>query len=135
MLKMVKRTITLLASLAIGLSCVRLDTRNEAKAAANEEAVAVTMFGDTDLDGEIKLADAVLIMSSLANPDKYGLGAEQGITAQGRVNGDVYEVGNGLTGNDALAIQKYLLKQIKKLPESYLNGHEQIGRAHVTPVT
>ena len=51
-------------------------------------------------------------MQSLANPDKYQIRPEL------RVNADVYERGGGITANDALAIQKYLLGLVPALPES-----------------
>ena len=55
------------------------------------------------------MADAVLIMQALANPDKYGLDgtAENHLTEQGNLNGDMD--GDGLTVGDAKAIQKNLL--------------------------
>ena len=67
--------------------------------------------GDANCDGTVDMSDVVLIMQSLANPDKYG---EKGtdklhITEQGKLNGDVEESSKGLTSNDALEIQKYLL--------------------------
>lgn len=65
--------------------------------------------GDANNDGNVDMADSVLIMQSLANPDKYGVNgsSENHITAQGRVNGDVN--GDGLTIGDAQSIQKMLL--------------------------
>jgi hypothetical protein len=65
--------------------------------------------GDSNCDGQVDMADVVLIMQALANPDKYGEKAEEyiGITALGKLNGDMN--GDGLTVNDALAIQKMLL--------------------------
>ncbi|MBR3665576.1 MAG: hypothetical protein IKN66_00210 [Ruminococcus sp.] len=68
--------------------------------------------GDANGDGEVELADAIFIMQSLANPDKYQIKPEL------RVNADVYERGGGITANDALAIQKYLLGLVPALPES-----------------
>lgn len=68
--------------------------------------------GDANGDGEVELADAIFIMQSLANPDKYQIRPEL------RVNADVYERGSGITANDALAIQKYLLGLVPALPES-----------------
>ncbi len=56
-------------------------------------------YGDTNEDGEVTLADAVLIMQSLANPDIYTL------TEKGRLNADVVGNGDGISSNDALAIQ------------------------------
>ena len=60
------------------------------------------LYGDANCDFEVSMADAVLIMQSLANPDKYVL---DGI---GRINADMD--GDGITNADALAIQKKLLK-------------------------
>ncbi|SEH75170.1 extracellular protein [Ruminococcus flavefaciens] len=76
-----------------------------------------TLAGDANMDGTVDLSDAVLIMQSLANPDKYGLNGidENHITEQGTANADV-EGGDGMTVNDALAIQKYLLELIPSLP-------------------
>ncbi len=75
-------------------------------------------YGDANCDGSVALSDAVLIMQSLGNPDSYGVGGtnENAITAEGFANCDVYEPGSGVTNLDALAIQKYLLKLIDKLP-------------------
>ena len=70
------------------------------------------ILGDANGDGEVELADAIFIMQSLANPDKYQIRPEL------RVNADVYERGSGITANDALAIQKYLLGLVPALPES-----------------
>lgn len=58
--------------------------------------------GDANCDEDMNMADAVLIMQSLANPDKYK------ITEQGEFNSDLN--GDGITNADALAIQKKLLK-------------------------
>ena len=65
------------------------------------------------------MADAVIILQALANPNKYGVNGtdEKHITELGILNGDVYENGTKLTNNDALSIQKYCLKLIKELPE------------------
>ena len=65
--------------------------------------------GDANCDGGVDMADAVLIMQALANPNKYGeFSTEYNyLTALGRLNGDMN--GDGLTVNDALAIQKKLL--------------------------
>ena len=73
--------------------------------------------GDANLDKTIDLSDAVLIMQSLANPDKYGIrGSDKNhITEQGAINADV-EGGNGLTVYDALTIQRFLLNLVITLP-------------------
>jgi hypothetical protein len=58
-------------------------------------------------------------MQSIANPDKYGLKGtyEKHLTEKGRKNGDVDPDVAGLTSNDALAIQEYLLHKISSLPK------------------
>ena len=66
-------------------------------------------YGDTNCDGNVDLADAILIMQSLANPDKYV------VSPQGKTNGDVDWSVKGLTANDALTIQEFLLHKIKTL--------------------
>ncbi|WP_028520496.1 glycoside hydrolase family 9 protein [Ruminococcus flavefaciens] len=70
------------------------------------------LYGDTNCDKVVELADAVLIMQSIANPDKYGLKGtySKHLTEQGRINGDCDLTQEGLTSNDALAIQRSLLK-------------------------
>ena len=73
----------------------------------NRPVLVNGMTGDANTDGELDMSDAVMIMQSLANPDKYGVKAASGITVQGIRNGD--SNGDGLTTNDALAIQKKLL--------------------------
>ena len=75
------------------------------------------LAGDANTDNAVDMADAVLIMQALANPDKYGLSGtdEKHLTEQGSANADV-EGENGLTTNDALAIQRYLLELVPSLP-------------------
>lgn len=65
--------------------------------------------GDANCDGAVDMADAVLIMQALANPNKYGLEgtAEHHLTEQGKRNGDMND--DGLTVGDAQAIQMKLL--------------------------
>ncbi len=76
-------------------------------------------YGDANCDGNVTLADAVLIMQVLGNPDAYGVDGtgDIHISEQGMLNGDVANVGDGLTNADALAVQEYLLKLIDKLPK------------------
>ena len=81
------------------------------------------LYGDTNGDKKVDLSDAVLIMQALSNPSKFGSeGSDpKHITEEGKLRGDVESSGNGLTNKDALAIQKYMLKLTKSLPESYQN--------------
>ena len=65
--------------------------------------------GDANADGTLDMADAVLIMQTLANPNKYGLNgtSTNHITKRGTNLGDMDY--NGLTVGDAEAIQRKLL--------------------------
>ncbi|MCQ2459251.1 MAG: glycoside hydrolase family 9 protein [Ruminococcus sp.] len=76
----------------------------------------ITVCGDANCDGNVNMADAVLVMQSLANPNKYGINGtdDTHITEQGRMNADVN--GEGMTNSDALDIQKYILHLIESLP-------------------
>ena len=76
------------------------------------------IWGDANCDKKVDMSDAVLIMQSLSNPDKYGLNGSDPthITEQGQLNADVYENGtSGITNEDALQIQKFKLELVKSL--------------------
>ena len=77
-----------------------------------ETAESKTVYGDANCDSDVSIADAVLILQSIANPDSYKL------TEQGRDNADVFNRGDGVTASDALSIQKFEADIIKELPES-----------------
>ena len=68
----------------------------------NEEFI----LGDANSDSNITVADAVAILQYLGNTDKYPL------TPQQKINADCYNTGDGITPNDALAIQQYDAKLI-----------------------
>ena len=60
-----------------------------------------------------------MIMQALANPNKFGESGtdDHHITTQGIKNADVTGH-NGMTTEDAGAIQRYLLQLIPELPEA-----------------
>lgn len=68
-------------------------------------------YGDANSDGSVDMSDVVLIMQALANPNKFDINGtdDNHITEKGRTNADVWNTGDGLTTEDALHIQKYLL--------------------------
>ncbi len=69
------------------------------------------LYGDANCDGKVTLADSTAILQSLANPDKYGL------SEQGAKNADCFNVGDGVSASDALAIRKIYSGVIDSLPE------------------
>ena len=66
--------------------------------------------GDANLDTKVTVADAVAILQAVANKDKFAL------KPQGVKNADVIGDGDGVTANDALAIQMYDAKKYDTLP-------------------
>ncbi|MCM1506517.1 MAG: DUF5620 domain-containing protein [Ruminococcus flavefaciens] len=64
----------------------------------------VTLWGDANIDDKVTMADAVFIMQALSNPNEYKL------SEQGKLNADVVDNGNGVTPQDALAIQAVDIK-------------------------
>ena len=76
------------------------------------------VYGDANCDGNVDLSDVVLIMQSLASPNKYGLSGSEPthITKQGLDNADCTG-SKGVTTSDAQSIQRYLLGIIPSLPE------------------
>ena len=75
-------------------------------------------YGDANCDNEIDMSDAVIIMQALSNPNKYGTNgtAKSHMSEQGVANADCDKSSKGLTTNDALAIQLFLLKKVNTLP-------------------
>ena len=82
------------------------------------------LAGDANCDGDVTLSDAVLIMQSIGNPDKFGTESSDpsAITPQGMINADCYLPGDGVTNLDALAVQNFCLKVIDKLPVTEIIG-------------
>ncbi len=64
--------------------------------------------GDSNTDDRVDLSDSVLIMQYCSNPDRYGLGKDEGINDQGYINADVIN-NDGITVLDAQFIQKCCL--------------------------
>jgi endoglucanase len=58
-----------------------------------------TLWGDANVDKRVTIADATAILQSIALRDKYAL------KPQGKINADIVDNGDGVTGADALAIQ------------------------------
>lgn len=58
-----------------------------------------TNLGDANCDGNVNIADAVLVQQFIVNPDKYTL------SEQSKLNADVFNTGDGVTMADALEIQ------------------------------
>lgn len=67
-------------------------------------------YGDANCDGKVDVSDAVMVKCYLINSKEYN------ISARGKKNADVQGNGNGINAQDAVAIQKYILKQINSLP-------------------
>lgn len=84
------------------------------------QKVKATKRGDANCDTNVNMADAVLIMQSIANGDEYGLGKPDGITEIGQANADVTDAdggkgGDGVTMLDAQRIQEYSLELVSEV--------------------
>lgn len=74
------------------------------------------LWGDANADGQVNIADAVLVMQVVTNPDKYDVGkSEKSISEYGKKMGNV-DGKSGFTNSDALTIQKFKLGLYDKLP-------------------
>ncbi|MDE5584606.1 MAG: carbohydrate-binding domain-containing protein [Ruminococcus sp.] len=82
----------------ISSACIIASALPVSVSAVEQKATGIN-FGDADESGDININDTVLIMQSIANPDKYVL------SEQGKLNADVVDNGDGVTNSDALAIQ------------------------------
>lgn len=106
-------TTTTVTSTNVSTTSKSASTTSTVTTKTSETTAVSTDFvmGDANCDGGVDMADAVLIMQSLANPDRYGVNGTDPhhITEQGTSNGDVDTGSKGLTSNDALEIQRYLL--------------------------
>ncbi len=60
----------------------------------------VTLWGDANEDGKVTISDSVAVLQYLCNQNKYKL------SANGIANADLVDAGKGITGDDAIAIQK-----------------------------
>ena len=78
--------------------------------AAVFEITEKLLIGDANCDKKVTVSDAVAILQFIANKDKYAL------SVTGKKNADCYNVGDGITANDALAVQKLDAKVISGLP-------------------
>lgn len=97
-----------IAGKGITLTAVWEDGTPPDSTTANPE----TIWGDSNEDGEVNVADAVFIMQALSNPNDYKF------SEQGRLNADIADHGDGVTAKDALVIQKIgiNLVDVKDLP-------------------
>ena len=68
------------------------------------------VYGDANADGKVDVADVVAVAAYVGSAENNKLSDE------GLKNADVQGVGDGVTANDALAIQQYLAGSIKSLP-------------------
>ena len=86
-------------------------TSEDTDPVSDDPTVGSGLCGDANCDEMVNMADAVIIMQSIANPDSYKL------TPQGELNADADASGD-ITNKDALSIQRYKLNIIPSLPDT-----------------
>ena len=89
-------TTTTTATTTTTTTTTTTETTTTETTTAKPEAV---LWGDANVDQKVSISDAVAILQSVANSSKYAL------KEQGSLNADVVDNGNGVTGQDAVAIQ------------------------------
>lgn len=77
---------------------------------STDTPVSEILYGDANCDGFVNIADATAIVQFMANSDKYQL------SEQGMKNADCCNVGDGVSGVDAYAIQLLEVGVITSLP-------------------
>lgn len=70
------------------------------------------LYGNSNVDGSVDVADAVYILQGIADPSS----SEFELTEQGRLNADCYAPGSGVDAEDALAILRFKANIITELP-------------------
>lgn len=85
-------------------------TTTATKPATTTTADEEVIYGDANCDGNVDISDAVMVKCYLINNKKFTL------SKQGLLNSDVQGSGNGVNAQDAVTIQKYVIKSITKLP-------------------
>lgn len=85
-------------------------TTTATKPATTTTAAEEVIYGDANCDGNVDISDAVMVKCYLINNKKFTL------SKQGLLNSDVQGSGNGINAQDAVTIQKYVIKSITKLP-------------------
>jgi aryl-phospho-beta-D-glucosidase BglC (GH1 family) len=85
-------------------------TTTSLAATGDTTSPAAGLAGDVNGDASVNMADAVAIMRYSADPDSYMLNEQE------KKRGDVTGNGDGITNNDALAIQQFEAGIVTKLP-------------------
>lgn len=88
---------------------------NEEKPSENPTTEPTTesggfLYGDANCDGSVNMGDVTSIIQHIGNMDEYAL------SPQGLKNADCYNAGDGVTGMDAVTIQRLLAKEVTELP-------------------
>nr|MDE6789633.1 DUF5620 domain-containing protein [Ruminococcus sp.] len=72
------------------------------------EPLKVTLWGDANEDKSVDIADATAIIQHMGNPDEYSL------SEQGKLNADIVNNGDGVTGADAVLLQLLEAQQVEQ---------------------
>lgn len=92
------------------VKCVATSYSIDGKVTDIESSTGSSVYGDVNNDGKVEIADVVALAAYVGDPDNNA------VNAQGLVNGDVQNTGDGITSGDVLAIQQYLANIVTELP-------------------
>ena len=97
-----------------GVTAFQADAVSEIMTAESEIMTAESenpLYGDANNDKGVSISDSVAILQYVANESKYPIADET------KPNADVFNPGDGITGNDANSIMKLESGVIETLPE------------------
>ena len=86
------------------------------------------LLGDANVDGKVSISDAVRILQYIANAQKYPL------DETAKINADVFDIGSGVTANDAALIQA-VDAGVETLPVYVPENHEEVTTVPEEPAT
>ncbi|MGN0677722.1 MAG: dockerin type I repeat-containing protein, partial [Ruminococcus sp.] len=95
-------TYTTLPEFVTTTPCVTTTTYTETSRNTGTDNDVPVLYGDANTDGCVDIADVVAVSAYVADSEKNDIGG------YGMLCGDVHNTGDGITANDALAIQKFL---------------------------
>ncbi|MGN1036955.1 MAG: hypothetical protein ACI4PX_04205, partial [Ruminococcus sp.] len=95
-------TYTTLPEFVTTTPCVTTTTYTETSRNTGTDNDVPVLYGDANTDGCVDIADIVAVSAYVADSETNYL------DGYGMLCGDVHNTGDGITANDALAIQKFL---------------------------
>lgn len=109
-IEIVEPIVTTTTTTTIATTTTTTTTSTTTTTAPSTSSEPIIKWGDANCSGTVDIADVVAIAGYVGNPTGNTL------TAQGLINADVHNVGDGLSAGDVLAIQQFIAGIVPTLP-------------------